>query len=284
MESITVLVPHKNSPNKLKRMLDSVPFGVYVIVVDDKSTDDVLDAVKSEIFLNSNAELIENEQAESNAGVARNIALKHDKTEWVIFADADDEFYKAEFEGLISYLNNSAADVVLFGVEAFDEKSRKQSPRADVYKKLIALWPSNKETILHSWVVPWGRAIRRSYLVTNEIVFSSRYASNDVEFSAKLAVCHPVVGVYKKNLYCCYDSPSSLTATLTPAKAKDRLAASVNRNFMFYKDNAAVRLNYNVKYFFVAIPSIIKSKDFSLLLKSVVSFFLACLFNFNLIK
>lgn len=275
MNFLTILIPHHNQPKKLKRLLNSIPSDIEVIVVDDLSDEHQYIEAKNIITTIPNkVKLIRNLTGENNAGVARNIALENSSSEWVIFADSDDEFIMENFEILLSKIKETTADIVIFNVEAVKEMDQTKSNRVDSYNELIQNWPSNKSTIAYSWVVPWGKAIRRSSTIDkHNLRFASRVASNDIEFSIHLASITTKIDLLNNVIYRCYESDSSLTATINPIKAKARLRASCNANKILLKNKVPIHYNYNYKFFKTAIPILIKEKD----LKTVR------LFIFNLI-
>lgn len=260
---LQVLVPHKNQPEKLIRLLESIPPEVDVIVVDDNSALHYFDACQQAIDKRfKNVKLLRNDTGVNNAGVARNLALAHANAEWIIFADSDDKFYAKNLLQLMEFIRNSDADLVFFDVNAIKEKDGSPSDRANAYSRLIDKWPLNKNTIAYQWVVPWGKAIRKAELIEKYgLKFASRIVSNDVEFATDLAVVSSNVDVFKNCVYCCYESETSLTGTLTSEKARIRLQASSARNATLYKNRVPIHYNYNVQLFVKSIPVIFKELD-----------------------
>jgi glycosyltransferase involved in cell wall biosynthesis len=278
-KKFSILVPHKNSYFEFERLINSIPDHVEIIAVDDNSDPDIFNQVCSLVRLRSNVKLLKNPSLVHNAGVARNVALEYCNSEWVIFADSDDEFCSENLNEFISKFGFESCDVVYFGVDSFDELTKKPTIKCKLYKEMISSFPLGKEKLSFQWQVPWGRAIRKEFLEDRYIMFESRVASNDVEFSAKLAIAYPRIAVFKKMLYRHYQSTHSLSGTLTPEKAIDRLEASINRNEMFFKARAPVRLNYNFRYLIVSFPVIFKLKRFLIFYQFFRSFLQAMLVN-----
>lgn len=260
---LQVLVPHKNQPNKLIRLLESIPLEVNVIVVDDNSDSYHFDACKQAVDERfGNVVLLRNDTGVNNAGVARNLALAHANAEWVIFADSDDQFYTENFLELMGFIEKSDADLVFFDVDSIKEGDGTPSDRANPYSGLIDIWPLNKNTIAYQWVVPWGKVIRKSELIDKHgLRFASRIVSNDVEFATDLAVVSDNVDVFKGLVYCCFESNTSLTGSLTSEKARVRLHASSIRNITLYKNSVPIHYNYNIQFFVKSLPLIFKELD-----------------------
>lgn len=282
---ISVLVPHKNNSSKLARLLSTIPQWFSVIVVDDYSDAAVLSKVKTLSKVYHNLRVYENRTESSNAGTARNIALEHcDRdTDWVIFADADDEFSSTGIGELYNYLlNQSSIDILFFRCSAKYESSGDYSKRAEIYSKLIQNWPHSESTIGLEWKVPWGKAIRFSVLTDNvDVRFAPRIASNDVEFSMRLALLPLRKGAFNQNVvYICNQSSDSLTGNLNAEKAVARLKANVSCNKLLYINNiSSVRCNYSVAFFIKGFFKAIKSKDFYFFGDFLVGFFIAVYIN-----
>lgn len=261
---LQVLVPHKNQPEKLIRLLKSIPDEVEVIVVDDNSDRHHFESCKNQIKEKfRNVVLIKNDTGINNAGASRNIALSHANAEWIVFADSDDEFHPDKFRDLTDFLKSSNADLVFFDVNAIKECDGSQSSRANTYSGLIKKWPFNRNTIAYQWVVPWGKAIKKRDLIDlNDLKFASRSVSNDVEFSTDLAVASKKIDVFKQTVYCCFESNTSLTGTLTADKARVRLQAASKRNDTLLKNRVPIHYNYNAQFFLKSLPLVFKELDF----------------------
>ena len=284
--SVSILIPHKDSVVKLCRLLNSIPEKVNVVVVDDDSDIANLNRLKSICATKySNVKLVSNMSPERNAGTARNVAIDNcpPETNWVIFADADDEFKIDALQGLIDHLQESvSSDVVFFNCVAKIEGCEENSKRCNGYRALIESWPDSKHLIAFCWPVPWGRAIKFNEVIrANNLRFSSRIASNDLEFSAKVALTQPDITVFPEDVYICYESNNSLTATLTPEKALDRLKANISRNRLYHMHQIdVVHYNYCGKFLLKAIPLILKRREYFVFWDSIKNFLISLHMNF----
>ncbi|TKD62626.1 glycosyltransferase family 2 protein [Cobetia marina] len=246
---ISIVIPHKNSPQKLKRLLNTIPndSDIEIIVVDDNSDTD-LKAKTIEVH-HENIKLLDND-SDYNAGTARNLALNHVNGKWVIFADADDAFIQENFCLLkMELINSDDIDLVFFKCISLFENNGNKSPRADFYNDLLDANTIQERILAYNWVVPWGKAIKRSLIEKYNIKFDSRIASNDVMFSTKIA--YHSKNITKSNLlaYCCYQSDNSLTASLDETKAYHRLGALVDRNIFLIKHNIRIKKDLGITYF-----------------------------------
>lgn len=245
---ISIVIPHRNTPEKLERLLNSIPSNIETIVVDDGSQGDKIKYLKLlERKFKMNTCFIWNKAV--NAGVARNNGVQRAKGRWIIFADADDEFITTTLEKLKEFLEKSGSDVVYFYSKAIKEGTHELSLRTHAYNKMLDEFPKNKNNICFEWVVPWGRAIRADFIKTKNLQFASRIASNDIEFSTDLALSRPSLGSFKKEVYICYESNNSLTATRTREKCEARFLASASRNFKLLCHFSLRKFSYNVQYY-----------------------------------
>jgi glycosyltransferase involved in cell wall biosynthesis len=248
---ISIVIPHKNSSNTAEKLVDTIPNvpEIEIIVVDDKSY------LEEFLFLlklrdkRSNLVVIQNEDKESNAGIARNIGLSHVNGQWVLFADSDDEFLDNAFDVFFKTASDYRdSDVVLFRCRSLDEV-RNPSSRADKVNSLIECYPDNIDTILYEWLVPWGKLIKFDLIEDNKLRFDSCLASNDVMFSTKLAAHARKLSVMNVEVYCCFSRAGSLTSSIDEDKALSRLSVLISRNKYLSNKDVKIRRDVGFTYF-----------------------------------
>ena len=115
-QSTTVVVPLYNSSKTIVRAIESVLAQTYpperVIVVDDCSTDDGPDLVRS--MKATTVEVIAM-PANSGPSPARNQGVRQASTEWIAFLDADDTWEPAFLERVHAAATATGADFVSSG-------------------------------------------------------------------------------------------------------------------------------------------------------------------------
>ena len=248
---ISIVIPHKNSSNTVEKLVDTIPNvpEIEVIVVDDKSYPEEFILLLKLRDKRSNLVVIQNEDEESNAGIARNIGLGHVNGQWVLFADSDDEFLDNAFDVFLkTALDYRDFDVVLFRCRSLDEV-RNPSSRAEKVNSLIECYPDNIDTILYEWLVPWGKLIKFDLIEDNKLRFDSCLASNDVMFSTKLAAHAKNVSVINVEVYCCFLRVGSLTSSIDEDKALSRLSVLVSRNKYLSNKDVKIRRDVGFTYF-----------------------------------
>ena len=174
MLDVSVIVPVFNRSELLKRALDSV-FSQslpprQVIVVDDGSTDDTIELLRSNY--SSTVSVISQE----NAGVsrARNVGISASSHEWIAFLDSDDEWHSRKLEKQVDFLTQNPEYQICHSDEIWIRKGIRVNPKR--YHAKSGGW-------IFSKCLPLC-AISPSAVIVNRTVFS------DVGlFDEELPVC-----------------------------------------------------------------------------------------------
>jgi glycosyltransferase involved in cell wall biosynthesis len=184
----SVIVPHKNSFLLLTRLLDSIPDSpdFQIIIIDDNSNITEKSYLQNHRF-NENVTVIYNSES-GGAGKARNIALKHAKGKWLLFADSDD-FFCENMHSLIEAYYNTDADIVYFGTNSvYNNDLTSAAFRHQRYLKLVTDYveeanQDHEDAMRYYFNPPWGKLIRRKLVEENRLKFEEILASNDIYFS-----------------------------------------------------------------------------------------------------
>lgn len=203
MVNYSIIIPHYNTPDLLARCIDSIPQreDIQVIVVDDNSPG-------NETYLSTIPEL-SRENVEFHitkdglgAGHARNIGLAHATGKWLLFSDSDD-FYVDDMDSILDEYLDDLSDIIYFNIES-----------CDCYNTNIRLIAKNKERLFREYkntgnelvfrvgyTEPWGKIIRRQFIIDNGIFFQETKAHNDLLFSVKSGVLANRIKVVDRPLY-----------------------------------------------------------------------------------
>ena len=92
--NFSIIIPHKNTPDLLKRCVSSIPRreDVQIIIVDDNSDEKIVDFEHFPFLGTPNATVVF-DKSSKGAGHARNIGLEKAEGKWYLFADSDDFFF-----------------------------------------------------------------------------------------------------------------------------------------------------------------------------------------------
>lgn len=183
----SIIIPHKNSPDLLRRCLDSIPHreDVQIIVVDDNSDSSKVDFTPFPGMNESNTEVYFTKEGRG-AGYARNVGLKYAKGKWLLFVDADDYFV----EGFISHLDkyrDSEYDIVFFRTTSIYPDTGEMAMRHLFDEECIkeAINNGNFNKLRYQRTSPVSKMIRCSLVKDNQVFFDEVIAANDALFSIK---------------------------------------------------------------------------------------------------
>lgn len=225
--NFTIIIPHKNLPLLLERLLKSIPErdDLEIIVVDDHSDPDKVDFNRFPGKDRKNLTLLTN-GGERGAGHARNYALPYAKGKWVLFADSDD-FFNSGFDTFLSDYVDSEADIVYFNANSVDTYTYEPSNRADHVHEFFEEYDKNHkhgELIMrHLFTEPWCKMIKRSLIENNSISFDDTSIHEDVRFACLIGLYAKTVLIDNRQLYCVTSRMESLSRTQNPKTFLDEL-------------------------------------------------------------
>ena len=187
MINYTIIIPHKNSPDLLKRCLNSIPprEDVKVVVVDDNSSD--AEAVKNVVKEYGHAHLILAKEG-LGAGHCRNIGIENAEGKWILFSDADDFFHEGFLDVCDKYID-SDNDIVFFDIDCCYSETLEPAPSRN--KTINPGIKSGNIEHLKWLVMPvWSKLFSLKLIKENDIKFDEdgdclRISYNGVHFELK---------------------------------------------------------------------------------------------------
>ena len=211
MINFSFIIPHKNTPELLRKCIDSIPRreDVQIIVVDDNSDADKvdfehfpgLDDPKVEVYLTKEGR---------GAGYARNVGLKHAVGKWLVFADADDYFLPSLVDAMDEY-GDSDADVVFFkGISVNITDGSPSSRGEEMNRRVDIALKTDDFTQALTFSSPWRKFFRADFISSHHITFNEVRWSNDVVFMANVARYAGNCSASPLNIYCITESTNSL--------------------------------------------------------------------------
>lgn len=251
MTNYSVIIPHKNIPELLRRCLDSIPVrdDVQVIVVDDNSDADKVDFEHFPGLERSDVEVFFTKEGRG-AGYARNVGLQNAVGKWVLFADADD-FFTEEYGALLDETVDANEDLVFFNYKnVLSEDVSQEVEKRVWFKKYISAYlrgeGESENRLRTDFVPPWGKLVKRDLIERNGIRFDEVKWGNDVWFSAQVAVKARTISVNERVVYVLTERPGSLAYDMnrTQEELQVRLEGSFKRDALFvangYKSHSTV--------------------------------------------
>lgn len=171
---LTIIIPAYNSAKWIGECLESVltqetAFMYKVVVINDGSTDNTLEIIKSYEKQFSNLQIIDQENKGYSG--ARNVALKEIESDYIMFVDSDDILYEGAISALMVVAVKNNADIVEGSAHAFSEKGN--------------LYDIKKESCFNTreklWGAPWLKVIKAELLANLE--FPEGYLYEDTMIS-----------------------------------------------------------------------------------------------------
>lgn len=197
----SIIIPHKNIPELLRRCLDSIPRrpDIQIIVVDDNSSPDKVDFNHFPGADRDDVEIVCTKEGKG-AGYARNVGLRHAKGRWLMFADADD-FFLPGFLDITDRYKDSELDLIVFRAESADSESLvPMRPRQRCHDDLSE--SADWQAIRFRIYAPWAKMISRRFQVDHELSFEEIPVANDVMFSITVDYHARRVAVSSGSIYC----------------------------------------------------------------------------------
>lgn len=202
----SIIIPHRNIPDLLKRCLTSIPRrdDIEVIVVDDNSDSSIVDFESFPGLQSSNVHVIFDKSGKG-AGHARNIGIEKAKGKWLLFVDADD-FFNYCISDVLDKYRGSSYDIIFFNANSLDTESYMPCQRAKHLNGFINLWGTNRakseKQLRYVFGEPWGKIVSRQMVVDHAIRFDETPIHNDTKFSYLIGYYARTISVESNCAYC----------------------------------------------------------------------------------
>jgi len=209
----SVVIPHYNNTEDLKRCLDSIPErdDVQVVVVDDNSDPAKVDFDHFPGVGRKNTEVVFSKGENGKGpGYARNVGIDHAQGRWIVFCDCDDYLLPEVNEAMDEY-KDSDVDVVYFKVAKKTWEGEFSS--YEMFNSAIdeAKKENKPDAISYGVPSPIAKFMKRDFLAANNIRFQQITGGDDILFSIRIALALKRYALSDTQLYCVVDRPGSLT-------------------------------------------------------------------------
>ena len=224
----SIIIPHKNTPDLLKRCINSIPVrkDLEIIIVDDNSSEKFVDFDNFPGLHRENTTVIFNKEGKG-AGNARNIAIPKAKGKYIIFADSDD-FFNSCFNDILDDYSNMNFDVVYFNANSVNSTTFKPSNRVDHLHDFFHNYKRNPSDGLiqfkYMFTEPWCKLINRDIIINNNITFGKTSVDEDVVFAINVGHVSNKIFIDIREGYCVIDREGSLCKTTSNEANNDRFS------------------------------------------------------------
>lgn len=249
MIKYSIIIPHKNIPQLLQRLLDSIPQrnDLEIIIVDDNSDSQ---KVNFQHFPGINRKDVKTifDKTDLGAGYSRNLGLSIASGLYVLFADSDDYFNPCLNEILDDYSNNEN-DIVFFKASSVDcityvvGTDRTDHINSNIDKALCGDSKAEKN-LRYNYGEPWGKLIKRQLITDNNIKFDAIHSHNDTTFSYLIGYYATNVKFDNRALYCVTVREGSISVSLkTSAKKMIRIDVFCRKAIFFRKHQIPIHVD-----------------------------------------
>ena len=216
---ISVIIPVYNAEKDLKTAIDSIinqTIGfenIELIIVDDASADNSRNIINDYSQKYSNIKPIFLDKNSGFPGKPRNIGIKNATAEYIVFLDADDEYYSDALEKYYSTITKEKSDFVMgshfSNLDGEKVKVNILHHFDDTFKNkdLINIDPFenqlNFDRLSHDHIAPWGKIYNKEVIIKNNVSFPEDCLCEDTYFYFNMLINSKKVTLLpNEELYC----------------------------------------------------------------------------------
>lgn len=221
MPKISVIIPCYNVANYIDRCLTSITEQTFdirdveILCIDDASTDDTWEHLAAWHEKYPSNVLAIGCEVNGRQGTARNIGLQYATAPWICFIDSDDWVEPDYLEKLYTAATSTDCEVVTCEnkrdssdtLAYFSDRSTGKEDRM-----LLIDTVEKRKTFIHMAMMKysaWGKLIKKSVLLENEIWFPENLAYEDVFWGVLLHLYVKRSYIIEERLYHYYVNPTS---------------------------------------------------------------------------
>ena len=234
----SIIIPHRNIPHLLQRLLSSIPQrnDMEVIIVDDNSNPECVDFEYFPGIERNDTKVIFDKKG-GGGGYARNIGLSHATGERVVFADADD-FFNYCFNDVLDDCLNVESDIVYCKAASLDSDFYTPTFRTNHLNRYVDSFlkgdKAGETNLRYMFGEPWCKIIKKSLIVENQIKFDETSIHNDTTFSYLCGFHAKSVAVDKRAIYNVTSREGSVSVQISETKKKERIMV-FSRSYVFFR-------------------------------------------------
>lgn len=207
MPKVSIIIPVYNAEKYLNQCLESLCNQTLtdfeVVCINDGSTDSSLEILQD--FASKDSRFIIIDKKNEGQGVARNIAIKQAKGEYLLCLDSDDWLETDALEKAYNKITTDNTDILFFDVYNYSEKNKKKYlyNYSGIYKnfKNKPFTPHDAGRILFQTNGLPFKMYRTKFLQNNNIEYSSHKFIEDAPFYIKSMLCAEKISCLPAPIY-----------------------------------------------------------------------------------
>ena len=243
---ISVVIPVYNVEKYIPRCIDSVINQSYnnleIILINDGSTDNSPKICEEYSIKDKRIRIIHQE----NKGLseARNRGISLAQGDYIIFLDSDDYWCDLDgVEAIVQRLVETKPDVLIFNYLKYYENNRKYSkPIFSCDRESLLTSENQLKYLLENRCFEsssWNKVVQRELFLNNDLSFRKGTLSEDIEWSAKLALFASKYDYYPHPLLVYVKRKGSITTTPSIKNSRDILL-NIIKSLEIIDDNEQV--------------------------------------------
>lgn len=202
MKTVSVILTTYNSGNQILEVVNSIlfqeginkDFKIELIVVDDCSTDNTIESLKSD-----NIPFIRTNRNSGGPNKGRNIALKQCKGDYICIADHDDVWFPNKISELLKV--SEFAPIISSGYTLLDTTTGKRMKRVNTASDTYVMYNENNTFISKLTKSNFGQQTYLGSIMFSsslkQILFEEEYGMIDFDWVLRLFYKNPSIEVCK---------------------------------------------------------------------------------------
>lgn len=201
---VSVIIPLYNKVNYIKQTLESILNQTYtnleIIIIDDGSTDESIEVVKSVAKLDNRIKFYQ--QTNQGVSYARNRGIELSNGEYIQFLDADDLMASNKIEEQLKIVDNSSLATCMWGLHSKSENQiYKIHPCYRDYCEPVEFLIDMADFTMpsHNWLIPMS-LILKSGLWNESLTFGEDYDffARLINLAKEIKFCPHTFVIYRK--------------------------------------------------------------------------------------
>ena len=227
MVKISVIIPVYNVEEYIFDCINSIINqsikDIEVIVVDDGSTDNSINIVKS--FNDSRIKII----TKKNGGLssARNVGIDAANGEYIYFTDSDDFIgINTALENMYSIGVKNNSDIIVGNAIRYHSENKQYIVRRD--KNIFELDSMERDEFLIKfrkshcmYAAVWMNMYKKKLILDNGLRFKEGFLHEDEDFTPRIFLCAKKISIYPENFYMYRIRKGSIMESKNIKKAQD---------------------------------------------------------------